>query len=45
MKKKNFTWRLDPGLVLKLKRMAKKDRRSLNNFIELILEEKANMSN
>lgn len=37
IKKRNTSFRLDPGLVEHLKILAKKEHRSLNNYVENIL--------
>jgi len=35
--KKNYTWRLNIELVAKIKQLAKKEHRSLTNYIENML--------
>lgn len=41
MAKKNFTWKLDEDLVSKIQKLAEKEHRSLTNYIEVMLIEKA----
>lgn len=41
MAKKNYTWKLDEELVSKIQQLAKKEHRSLTNYIEVMFIEKA----
>ncbi len=41
MAKKNFTWKLEEELVSKIQKLAEKEHRSLTNYIEVMLIEKA----